>query len=56
MKIQQLIMTNLEDKIESLRLRMIATGEQKGLTHSETIKYSQKLDGILNEYSRINAE
>ena len=37
-------------KIEVLRSHMIDTGQLKGLTHPDTIKLSQELDVLLNEY------
>ncbi|MEG0439164.1 aspartyl-phosphate phosphatase Spo0E family protein [Solibacillus cecembensis] len=38
-------------KIEKLRSRLIYVGMEKGLTHPNTIKVSQDLDKLLNEYS-----
>jgi hypothetical protein len=43
-------MTNDEliKQIENLRGEMISVGMSKGLTSSETIKLSKKLDNLLN--------
>ncbi|WP_253896076.1 aspartyl-phosphate phosphatase Spo0E family protein [Solibacillus sp. R5-41] len=37
-------------KIEKLRSHLINVGMEKGLTHPNTIKASQDLDKLLNEY------
>ncbi|ATP42398.1 hypothetical protein CSE16_07740 [Solibacillus sp. R5-41] len=37
-------------KIEKLRSQLINVGMEKGLTHPNTIKISQDLDKLLNEY------
>lgn len=39
-------------KIEAVRNQMVQMAMQKGLTHPSTIRLSQKLDGLLNGYSR----
>jgi hypothetical protein len=44
---------NLKIKIELLRICMISTGMQLGLDHPKTLKYSQELDVVLNDYHRI---
>ncbi|MGG0855286.1 Spo0E family sporulation regulatory protein-aspartic acid phosphatase [Metabacillus fastidiosus] len=53
MKIQDITLNELENDIQSLRSRMIATGIQKGLNHPDSIKYSQQLDVLLNKYQRL---
>jgi stage 0 sporulation regulatory protein len=48
------VMTNkLECKINSLRTQMLSNGELKGISHPQTIKYSQKLDLLLYKYQLI---
>lgn len=37
-------------EINHLRDKLIAIGNKKGLNHYETLKISQKLDQVLNEY------
>ncbi|MBA9028837.1 aspartyl-phosphate phosphatase Spo0E family protein [Peribacillus huizhouensis] len=54
MKIKELILCDLEQKINTSRTLMISIGTLKGLNHPETIKISQELDAILNIYHRIN--
>ncbi|UTR10101.1 aspartyl-phosphate phosphatase Spo0E family protein [Evansella sp. LMS18] len=41
----------LENKISALKEKMITTGIEKGLTHDETVQYSQELDGVINTYN-----
>jgi stage 0 sporulation regulatory protein len=43
----------LKVKIHILRSRMIHKGKAKGLTHPDTVKCSQKLDGVLNQMTLI---
>ncbi|WP_035178864.1 aspartyl-phosphate phosphatase Spo0E family protein [Alkalihalobacterium bogoriense] len=40
------------EKIEFIRAQMIETGMRKGLLHPSTIKLSQHLDTLLNNYSK----
>ncbi|PYZ97671.1 sporulation protein Spo0E [Alteribacter lacisalsi] len=40
----------LESQICSMRLLMIETAGEKGLTHPDTVEYSQALDELLNIY------
>lgn len=40
----------IEAKIEVLRNELIETGELYGYLHPKTIKISQQLDNIINEY------
>ncbi|WP_088104055.1 aspartyl-phosphate phosphatase Spo0E family protein [Halalkalibacter urbisdiaboli] len=47
------LLLQLESKITYLRLKLISTGQMKGLNHPDTIKCSQELDHILNEYERV---
>ncbi|WP_421381710.1 aspartyl-phosphate phosphatase Spo0E family protein [Bacillus salacetis] len=44
----------LKLKIHILRSYMIFHGTKKGLGHPTTIRYSQKLDEVLNQYSKLN--
>lgn len=53
MTIDQLGVKKLEGEIQSLRMKMILTGCTKGLTHPNTIKFSQMLDHQLNQYQKI---
>jgi len=41
----------LEAKIESTRKELIIVAEQKGITSTETLKISQMLDRLINEYN-----
>lgn len=43
-------------KIEEIRNQMIDAGLLKGLTHPDTIKISQELDLLMNEYQKIQTE
>ncbi|MGE7664679.1 Spo0E family sporulation regulatory protein-aspartic acid phosphatase [Ureibacillus composti] len=52
MKTNGFPLEELQFKIEDLRSHMIATGQLKGLTHPDTIKLSQELDVLLNEYQK----
>jgi len=44
--------TRLEIKINFKRNRMIRSGIKKGLNHPDTIRLSQQLDKLLNEYQK----
>lgn len=55
MNTKNLSLKHLETSICYLRTHMITIGISKGLTHSDTIKYSQKLDILLNEYQKIKS-
>ncbi|AZV42485.1 aspartyl-phosphate phosphatase Spo0E family protein [Peribacillus asahii] len=55
MNTKTLSLKHLETSICYLRTHMITIGISKGLTHSDTIKYSQKLDILLNEYQKIKS-
>jgi len=55
MDTKTLSLKHLETSICYLRAQMITIGISKGLTHSDTIKYSQKLDILLNEYQKIKS-
>lgn len=54
MKNESLTIIELEEKIFILQTHMIAIGKLKGLTHNDTIKCSQELDTLMNEYQKIN--
>jgi len=41
----------LEAKIESTRKELIIVAGQKGITSTETLKISQLLDSLINEYN-----
>ncbi|RXI96526.1 aspartyl-phosphate phosphatase Spo0E family protein [Anaerobacillus alkaliphilus] len=41
-------------EIEYVRSKMIATGMKKGLHHPATVRLSDKLDKLLNNYSPKN--
>ncbi len=47
------IRIEFENKINSLRISMISTAKLKGLSHLDTIKCSQELDFILNQYDKM---
>jgi len=38
----------LDFKINRLRQKLVKTGIEKGLSHQETLKYSQRLDKLIN--------
>ncbi|OIJ14523.1 hypothetical protein BKP35_06490 [Anaerobacillus arseniciselenatis] len=40
------------EKIETLRQKMVYVGQTKGIDHPETIRLSQKLDNLLNQYQQ----
>lgn len=40
-----------QNSVETLRTAMIKSGTKNGLNHPTTIKLSQRLDKLLNEYS-----
>ncbi|OIJ13371.1 hypothetical protein BKP35_09045 [Anaerobacillus arseniciselenatis] len=42
----------LELKINKLRRCMVFTAQLKGTNHSDTIKQSQELDQLLNDYQK----
>lgn len=42
-------------EIQALRSELIKCGMEKGFTHPTTIKLSQTLDKLLNEYSSIKS-
>ncbi|WP_432354780.1 Spo0E family sporulation regulatory protein-aspartic acid phosphatase [Sporosarcina sp. A2] len=44
-------MEDLESKIESIRIELLKTAEERGLSSTETIKLSVELDHLLNIYS-----
>ncbi len=41
-------------RIEVLKEQLIEIGCKKGLNDPDTIKLSQKLDGLMNEYNKLN--
>lgn len=43
-------------KIESLKIRMIQTSNEKGMNHPLTIQISQKLDRLINEYMKLTQQ
>ncbi|RKJ75029.1 aspartyl-phosphate phosphatase Spo0E family protein [Butyricicoccus sp. 1XD8-22] len=43
----------LENKMSILKSKMISNGLSKGLTHPDTIKYSQELDRVMNCYTKL---
>jgi hypothetical protein len=43
----------LKNEITELRKTMIHTGQKNGLTHPETIKYSQELDRLIYKYQLV---
>jgi len=47
---------DLENSIYYFRTHMITSGISKGLTHPDTIKYSQELDTLLNEYQKMKVD
>ncbi|MBB5172529.1 aspartyl-phosphate phosphatase Spo0E family protein [Texcoconibacillus texcoconensis] len=46
-------MTKIEYKIHKLRIVMVATAEEKGFNHSDTIKCSQELDTFISKYQKL---
>ncbi|HWK21987.1 MAG TPA: aspartyl-phosphate phosphatase Spo0E family protein [Ureibacillus sp.] len=56
MKTSALTLEEMQSKIEVLRSQMITIGQLKGLTHHNTIKISQELDVLLNEYQKKQIE
>ncbi|MFS0877376.1 aspartyl-phosphate phosphatase Spo0E family protein [Solibacillus isronensis] len=44
---------NTKKNVETLRTAMIKSGTENGLNHPTTIKLSQNLDKLLNEYTLI---
>ena len=42
---------NTQKNVETLRTAMIKSGTENGLNHPTTIKLSQNLDKLLNEYT-----
>lgn len=44
---------NTKKNVETLRTAMIKSGNENGLNHPTTIKLSQNLDKLLNEYTQI---
>jgi hypothetical protein len=53
MESTNLTLIELENKIKSLRIQMMCTAKLKGINHPDTIKFSQELDLILNEYQLL---
>ncbi|MFD2638374.1 aspartyl-phosphate phosphatase Spo0E family protein [Piscibacillus salipiscarius] len=51
-----MIQLNLYEQIIDLRKEMVRTGLEKGLTHHETLKLSQKLDVLIYQYLNKNKE
>lgn len=43
----------LENEMSILKSKMISNGLSKGLTHPDTIKYSQELDLVINAYIKM---
>ncbi|GAA0456666.1 aspartyl-phosphate phosphatase Spo0E family protein [Alkalibacillus silvisoli] len=43
----------LETEIKDLRIKMVKSGVTKGLNHPNTVKLSQELDILLNEYQNL---
>ncbi|RUL47452.1 aspartyl-phosphate phosphatase Spo0E family protein [Lysinibacillus antri] len=44
----------MKSKYFKLQAQMINVGIVKGLTHPETIKCSQELDMLINQFQKIN--
>jgi len=51
-----LSLKELEYRIDAVRTHMIVVGKLKGLGHPDTIKSSQELDILLNEYQKVKAK
>jgi len=47
---------NLEKEIELLRTEMMNAAIKKGLTAAETIKFSRKLDNLMNQYEELKKD
>ncbi|TLS36158.1 aspartyl-phosphate phosphatase Spo0E family protein [Pseudalkalibacillus caeni] len=43
-------------QIEKNRQKVIAVASQYGLTNEKTVKYSQELDLLINQYQRLHKE
>lgn len=46
----------LREQIEKLKSDMIACGDKKGLNHPLTVKISQELDELINEYMKLTQQ
>lgn len=46
-------LSELQNKIESLKNRMIDSGLTHGLNHGKTIQISQELDELIFEYQHL---
>jgi hypothetical protein len=46
------VVNDLFEEIENLRKKMIAVGMTNGFTSKETIKYSEKLDTLINQHMK----
>ena len=44
------------EEIKSLKRRLIQIGDEKGMNHHLTIKTSQKLDRLINEYIKLTQQ
>ena len=47
---------NLEEEIELLREKMMDAAIKKGLTAAETIKFSRKLDNLMDQYEELKKD
>jgi len=47
-------MKSIQYKLESLRQRMHATTLQKGISHSDVLVVSQRMDKLINEFYKID--
>ncbi|USK71742.1 aspartyl-phosphate phosphatase Spo0E family protein [Peribacillus asahii] len=56
MNTKTLSLKDLENSIYYFRTHMITSGISKGLTHPDTIKCSQELDILLNEYQKMKVD
>ncbi|SOC25391.1 Spo0E like sporulation regulatory protein [Ureibacillus xyleni] len=54
MEVEYITDLDFKDQYHKLQTRMIHIGLSKGLTHPETIKYSQELDMIMNSFQKIS--
>jgi len=53
-RVKGFIVENLWYKIECLRQEMHVAAMQKGISHPDVLRVSQRLDEVINEFYAIN--
>lgn len=48
--IDENLTSELEEKIRKVRILMVSEAEKSGFSHPKTVRYSQRLDLLLNQY------